>query len=79
MSHGIAMTRDELLALPVSVSVYTAGRAFGMGRDKTRQLARTGDLPFRTVTLGQSLMVTRAALFEALGLGEDGKPLRIPA
>ena len=76
----IAMSHGELLALPVAVSVYTAGRAFGMGRDKTRQLARDEKLPFAAVRLGQSLMVTRAALFEALGLDPEGAPGRgLPA
>jgi hypothetical protein len=43
---GITMTREELLALPVSFPLITAGRAFGMGRDKTLQLYRAGQLPF---------------------------------
>jgi hypothetical protein len=70
MSHG------ELMALPVSVSVYTAGRAFGLGRDKTRQLAKAEQLPFPVVRLGQSLVVTRAALFDALDLDPHGAPQR---
>ena len=34
------MSLDELLSLPVSVDLTTAGRAFGIGRTKSFELAR---------------------------------------
>lgn len=67
------MTRDELLALPVVVPLLDAGRAFGLGRDSTYDLARRGELPFQVLTLGRRKVVTRAAL-DALGLPDDSAP-----
>jgi hypothetical protein len=75
MSHGMEMSMDELLGLPVTVPIEVAGRALGMGRTKTRQLYQQGEFPCRVLTLGRSLIVTKAALFEALGLQLDGNPV----
>jgi hypothetical protein len=62
------MTTDELMALPVSVDIETAGRAFGMGRTKAQELARSGQFPCRVLRVGPKYRVPRAALFEALGI-----------
>jgi hypothetical protein len=66
MAHE--MTHDELLALPVSVDVETAGRAFGMGYTKAKELARAGKFPCRILKVGAKYRVPRSALFEALGI-----------
>jgi hypothetical protein len=63
-----ALTHDELLALPVTVDVVTAGRAFGMSRDGTYDLLRRGEFPVRTVKVGRSHRVPRAELFRVLGI-----------
>jgi hypothetical protein len=76
MAFGISMTREELLALPVTVSAITAGRAFGWGKDRTRALIRQGNFPCEVLEYGQERIVTRAALFEALGLDENGNPVK---
>lgn len=68
------MTRAELLALPVVVPLLDAGRAFGLGRDATYDLARRGELPFQVLALGRRKVVTRAALLDALGLHDDSAP-----
>jgi hypothetical protein len=41
----LQMQKDELLALPVSVDLTTAGRAFGLGRTRAYELARAGQFP----------------------------------
>ncbi len=41
------MTRDEVLALPVTVDVLTAGKAFGFSRNTTYELIKSGSSPFR--------------------------------
>lgn len=61
------MTAEELLALPVSVDLETAGRAFGMGRTKAQALARAGNFPCRVIPVGAKYRVPRTAIFEALG------------
>jgi len=70
------MTHDELLALPVTVDLLTAGRAFGLGRDATYDLARREELPFRVLTLGRRKVVTRAALLVALGLPDNSSTVQ---
>lgn len=62
------MTDEELLALPVTVDIETAGRAFGMGRTKAQELAKKGDFPCQVLPLGRRRVVTKAALLGALGV-----------
>ena len=80
---AVSMTREELLALPVSFSIDTAGRALGMGRDKSRSLNRDGKFPIKVRELGPKLVCTRHELFAYLGLDDEtGKPIpaeRAPA
>lgn len=67
------MTLDELLSLPVTVDVPTAGRAFSIGRDLSYRLAAEGQFPVPVLRIGRHLRVTRAALFTALGVNDtDG-------
>ena len=73
------MTTDELNALPLTVDVVTAGRAFGIGRDVSYRLARRGDFPVPVLRAGKRFLVTKAALLGALGLADPGKPLDRPA
>lgn len=62
------MRLDELLALPVSMDIVTAGKAFGMGRTKAHQLARNDEFPCEIMRVGRSYRVTRAAVLRALGI-----------
>ena len=48
------------------------GRAFGLGRARTFELAREGKLPFPVYKLGRSFRVPTAALRRALGLDPEG-------
>lgn len=68
------MTPDEVRALPAVTDVRTAGRAFGLGRDTSYDLARRGELPVPVLQLGRRLVVTRSALMEALGIPEAPTP-----
>jgi hypothetical protein len=65
------MTHAELLALPVSVPLVTAGRAFGLGRTKSHELARNNSFPCRVIRVGERYRVPRAAIFEALGIDPE--------
>lgn len=64
------MTPDELLALPVSVDVPTAGKAFGISRLTSYRLARSGDFPVPVIPVGGKMIVTRASLLDKLGIDE---------
>ncbi len=63
-----ALSQEELLALPVTVDVVTAGRAFGISRDGSYDLLRRGEFPVRTVKVGRLRRVPRAELFRVLGV-----------
>ena len=66
------MSPAELLALPVSVDLATAGRAFGFGRTKSFELARLGEFPCRVIRVGSGpnpkYRVSRSAIFAALDI-----------
>ncbi|MFE5117704.1 DNA-binding protein [Streptomyces sp. NPDC056669] len=63
-----AMGLEELLALPATVNVTTAGRALGIGRDKAYELIRSGQFPVRTLPLGGTIRVPTAELWKILGV-----------
>lgn len=62
------MSEEELLALPVTVDLETAGRAFLMGRTKAYELARATEFPCQVLPSGRRFVVTKAALLAALGI-----------
>jgi Helix-turn-helix domain len=66
------MTPAELLSLPVSVDLVTAARAFGLGRTKAHELARTGQFPCKVLIVGERYRVPRSALLRALGIDPVG-------
>lgn len=65
------MSEEELLALPVSVPLVTAGRALGVGRTKSHELARRGEFPCRVIRIGGTYLVPKAELLRLLGLRSD--------
>ncbi|WP_232320600.1 hypothetical protein [Herbidospora daliensis] len=67
----IRMSMEELLGLPVSVPLVVAGRAWGMGGTKSRELARAGEFPCPVRRLGSSYVVTRVDLLRSLGLEDE--------
>jgi hypothetical protein len=62
------MSTGELLAIPVTVDIRTAGRAFGLGEEKSYELAKQGEFPCPVLRVGRRYRVTRHHLFEALGM-----------
>ena len=67
------MTARELMNLPVSVDIVTAGRAFGLGRTKAHELARTGEFPCQVLRVGERYRVPRHSLLQALGIDPDAE------
>jgi hypothetical protein len=75
------MTQAELLTLPVTVDVPTAGRAFGISRDVAYRRTRAGTFPVPVIRVGSRYVVTRAALLRALGVEDtptDSLPRATP-
>ncbi|WP_419996927.1 hypothetical protein [Streptomyces boninensis] len=62
------MSREELLALPVSIDLETCNRALGMGRSKGYELAKRGQYPCKVLRLGNAYRVVTADLLDLLGL-----------
>jgi hypothetical protein len=60
------MSRAELLALPASIDIVTAGRAFGLGRTTAYQLARQGDFPCKVLRTGRAYRAITADLLRVL-------------
>jgi len=78
MNERTQMSQAELQALPSTVDLTTAGRAFGIGRTKAFELARAGEFPVKVLVVGRRLRVSKAVILEALGVapalltGESG-------
>ncbi len=75
------MTVEELLNLPVSFDLVTAGRAYFIGRTKAHELARAGEFPCPVRRVGNAYRVTRADLLRSLGMDpahrEDSRDLAV--
>jgi hypothetical protein len=70
----LSMSEEEARALPVSVPVAIAARAWGIGPQMARELARSGEFPCRVVKVGARYRVPKSAIFAALGLDAAGPP-----
>ena len=77
--NELRMTEEELLALPVSVDLITAGRAFGIGRTKAFELARVGEFPVKVLKVGRKFRVPKTAILEALDVKPSGATVQDPA
>lgn len=62
------LTIGEVLRLPATVDVTTAGRALGFGRSKAYALARSGAFPCRIIRAGGTYRVPTSVILEALGI-----------
>ncbi|MET7809723.1 helix-turn-helix domain-containing protein [Streptomyces sp. NPDC005395] len=65
-----AFTTADLLALPPTVDVETAGRAFGVGRTVAYQLVRAGTFPCKVIKTGRQYRVVTADLQRVLQVPE---------
>ncbi len=75
----VGMTRDEVLALPVSFDAATTARALGISEWKVRDLERRGEL--RALHLGRLLRFRQADVLELLGIpldSSEGTPASAP-
>ncbi|WP_211303229.1 DNA-binding protein [Streptomyces milbemycinicus] len=65
------LTISDLLTLPPTTDVKTAGKAFGMGRTKAYELVRAGAFPCKVVQAGRGYRVVTADLRRVLGVQES--------
>ncbi|MFI6296757.1 hypothetical protein ACIBEJ_34565 [Nonomuraea sp. NPDC050790] len=63
-----ALSVEEVLALPASVDIKTAGLAIGIGRTKAHELARAGEFPCPVLPVGNQYKVPKAAILAVLRL-----------
>lgn len=71
MTRDHRMTVDELLALPPTVDIPTAGSALGLSRTKSYQMFQSGQWPIDDVPvlrLGKRFKVPTAPLLRYLGI-----------
>ncbi|MEV0639006.1 DNA-binding protein [Streptomyces sp. NPDC050619] len=65
------MTSKELLELPATVDLVTAGRAFGVGRTTAYTLARNGEFPCRVIRAGKAYRAVTADLLRVLNVAPE--------
>jgi len=66
MNGGLSLA--ELLALPAVTDLVTAGKALGLGRTRSYQLAQAGEFPCRLIRVGKTYQVPTAELLTLLGI-----------
>jgi hypothetical protein len=69
-----ALTLAEIADLPAVTDLVTAGRALGLGRTKSYELARAGQFPCPVIRAGRTWLVPTAGLLAVLGLPVPGTP-----
>ncbi|MBT2490677.1 DNA-binding protein [Streptomyces sp. ISL-96] len=60
------MTTRDLLDLPPTTDLETAGRAFGIGRTTAYALARSDEFPCRVIRTGRLFRVVTADMLRVL-------------
>jgi hypothetical protein len=64
----MSMTKEEVLALPVTVDLLTTARALGISRNLAYDMARAGEYPVKLYKVGTRYRCLRIHLLEALGI-----------
>lgn len=64
----MAMTTEEIRALPAVVTIKEASKALGISLDSAYQAAHSGELP--VIAIGRRMLVPKQKLLEMLSLDE---------
>ncbi len=67
-TEQLAMTREDLLALPAVLDLTTAAGVLGIGRTCAYELVRTGAWPSPVLRVGRLIRIPTAPLLEVLGV-----------
>ncbi|WP_019061654.1 hypothetical protein [Streptomyces prunicolor] len=70
-TEPLGLTVGDLLNLPPTTDIVTAGKAFGMGSTKAYQLAKAGQFPCKVVRPGGSYRVVTADMLRVLCVPES--------
>jgi hypothetical protein len=62
------MTIAEVIMLPAVTDLVSAGKALGMGRTRSYELAREGTFPCRVLRIGRTYQVPTAGLLTLFGM-----------
>jgi hypothetical protein len=62
------MTLAEVMTLPAVTDLVNAGKALGMGRTRSYELARVGTFPCPVIRAGRTYQVPTAGLLTLLGI-----------
>lgn len=76
MTEEPELTVGNLLKLPPTINVQTAGRALGIGRRKAYELVRAGTFPCKVIKIGAERVgykVVTSDLLRVLGVAEDSE------
>lgn len=65
---GVALTREDLVALPPTVDLQTANRVLSIGRSTGYGLAKRGEYPCKVLKLGNAYRVVTADLQRLVGV-----------
>ena len=63
------LTLAEVMTLPAVTDLISAGKALGIGRTRSYELARAGEFPCPVVRVGKTYRVPTADLLALLGMG----------
>jgi predicted DNA-binding transcriptional regulator AlpA len=67
-ADGQGLALAEVMALPAVTNLVTAGKALGIGRSKSYELARAGKFPCQVIRIGTTYRVLTVGLLTLLGL-----------
>jgi hypothetical protein len=65
-----ALSVDEIRTFPAAGPFVDAGKAFGLGRTKSHELARAGDFLVPLIKVGSSYRARRSDILDALGIAD---------
>jgi hypothetical protein len=68
------MTTSELENLPAVISIITASKILGIGKNQSYELIKQGRYPIRVLQLNGRYRVSRYDLFAFLGVPGYGRP-----
>ncbi|MFJ3100408.1 DNA-binding protein [Streptomyces sp. NPDC086835] len=74
-----ALTTRDLLDLPPTIDLETAGRAFGIGRTTAYSLARNGQFPCKVIRTGRLFRVVTADMHRVLQVSPSPESAAAPA
>ena len=72
------MTLAEVMALPAMTDLVSAGKALGMGRTRSYEIAQAGMFPCRVVRVGRIYTVPTVGLLAVLGITVPGAGAGVP-